>query len=212
MSILNVTDRERELEAQISKLNKDLAFVERWASHHGAKSCHSAESILGVIQHYPSIKAITNGYVDGVVPDTYDPYAEIAELKLKVAELESRCKWPLCQTPEFQDALANEVASEIFGDVQCMQDVADRYAHRLALELECVLADRPGYYDKAMQVLCEYRRAMNAIHERESPTFMGEPLLPEHPCSDHPDAPHGFNRNASHAAGRAVCECEGWTP
>jgi hypothetical protein len=31
-------------------------------------------------------------------------------------------------------------------------------------------------------------------------------------CNPHPDAPHGFIRNASHAAGRYVCECEGWTP
>ena len=31
-------------------------------------------------------------------------------------------------------------------------------------------------------------------------------------CSDHPDAPHGFNRNASHTAHRYVCDCEGWTP
>ena len=29
-------------------------------------------------------------------------------------------------------------------------------------------------------------------------------------CSNHPDAPHGFCRNASHSAGRYVCECEGW--
>lgn len=27
-------------------------------------------------------------------------------------------------------------------------------------------------------------------------------------CSDHPDAPHGFNRSASHAEGRYVCDCE----
>lgn len=32
------------------------------------------------------------------------------------------------------------------------------------------------------------------------------------PCSDHPEAPHGFNRNASHNAGRYVCYCEGWEP
>ena len=31
-------------------------------------------------------------------------------------------------------------------------------------------------------------------------------------CSDHHDAPHGFNRNASHCIGRYVCECEGWIP
>jgi hypothetical protein len=32
------------------------------------------------------------------------------------------------------------------------------------------------------------------------------------PCKEHPDAPHGFDRNASHSLGRYVCECEGWTP
>ena len=32
----------------------------------------------------------------------------------------------------------------------------------------------------------------------------------EHKCSSHPDAPHGFCRDASHSAGRYVCECEGW--
>jgi len=31
-------------------------------------------------------------------------------------------------------------------------------------------------------------------------------------CNQHPDAPHGFDRNASHNAGRYVCECEGWEP
>ena len=29
-------------------------------------------------------------------------------------------------------------------------------------------------------------------------------------CNPHPDAPHGFDRNASHSAGRYVCDCEGW--
>lgn len=31
-------------------------------------------------------------------------------------------------------------------------------------------------------------------------------------CSTHPDAPHGFNRNASLNADRYVCDCEGWEP
>ena len=51
----------------------------------------------------------------------------------------------------------------------------------------------------------ELRMAMNAIHEEHSPTFMGEPV-----CNPHLDAPHGFNRNASHDAHRYVCDCEGW--
>ena len=29
-------------------------------------------------------------------------------------------------------------------------------------------------------------------------------------CKTHPDAPHGFNRNASHSMGRYVCNCEFW--
>lgn len=36
--------------------------------------------------------------------------------------------------------------------------------------------------------------------------------MTEHKCSGHPDAPHGFDRNASHNADRYVCECEGWEP
>ena len=31
-------------------------------------------------------------------------------------------------------------------------------------------------------------------------------------CNEHPDAPHGFMRDASHSAGRYVCECESWEP
>lgn len=61
-----------------------------------------------------------------------------------------------------------------------MTEVADRFAHRMALELECVLSDGAysnKWYTSAMQVLSEYRSAMNEIHEQHSPTFMGEPKL-----------------------------------
>lgn len=34
----------------------------------------------------------------------------------------------------------------------------------------------------------------------------------EVPCSTHPDAPHGFDRNGSHSLGRYKCTCEGWKP
>ncbi len=64
--------------------------------------------------------------------------------------------------------------------VEPMTEVADRFAHRMALELECVLSDGAysnKWYKSAMQVLSEYRSAMNAIHEQQSPTFMGEPKL-----------------------------------
>jgi hypothetical protein len=32
----------------------------------------------------------------------------------------------------------------------------------------------------------------------------------EKECNPHPMAPHGFLRQASHSAGRYVCECEYW--
>jgi len=34
----------------------------------------------------------------------------------------------------------------------------------------------------------------------------------EVPCKTHPDAPHGFDRNASLSMDRYVCECEYWEP
>ena len=37
-------------------------------------------------------------------------------------------------------------------------------------------------------------------------------LYEEAPCKFHPDAPHGFDRNASHSEDRYVCECEYWEP
>lgn len=38
---------------------------------------------------------------------------------------------------------------------------------------------------------------------------MSEELHPR--CSRHPDAPHGFDRTASHALDRYVCDCEYWS-
>jgi len=31
-------------------------------------------------------------------------------------------------------------------------------------------------------------------------------------CNPHPQAPHGFVRNASHNSGDYVCECHSWDP
>ena len=39
-----------------------------------------------------------------------------------------------------------------------------------------------------------------------------KPVNKTPPCKTHLDAPHGFDRNASHSADRYVCECEGWEP
>jgi hypothetical protein len=69
-------------------------------------------------------------------------------------------------------------ASVVSEPVDQMDTVAIKYAHSLALELETVLSAYSGtHWDKAIQVLGNYRSAMNEIHEGESPTFMGEPLI-----------------------------------
>lgn len=49
------------------------------------------------------------------------------------------------------------------------------------------------------------------VHGPAAPTHP-ESVSAEPSCSTHPDAPHGFDRNASHNADRYVCECEGWAP
>lgn len=50
----------------------------------------------------------------------------------------------------------------------------------------------------------EFDQRWDAIFGKTKPT--------DTPCSKDPRAPHGFDRNGSHSAGRYVCECESWTP
>ena len=42
--------------------------------------------------------------------------------------------------------------------------------------------------------------------------YYRETFKAERKCNPHPDAPHGFDRDASHNLDRYVCECEGWEP
>jgi hypothetical protein len=74
----------------------------------------------------------------------------------------------------YKEALANYIDDML--DMSEMDEVAHRFAHPLALELECVLADRNVSWDRAMNLIGEYRSAMNEVHEQHSPTFMGEPI------------------------------------
>lgn len=65
------------------------------------------------------------------------------------------------------------------GAADAMDKVAQEFAHRLAMNLECLILQCPAsarFYDEALQTLGAYRSAMNAIHERETPTHMGEPV------------------------------------
>ena len=46
--------------------------------------------------------------------------------------------------------------------------------------------------------------------DRDRGRKMKKTLTEEISCVDHPDAPHGFDRNGSHNADHYVCECQGW--
>jgi len=57
-----------------------------------------------------------------------------------------------------------------------------------------------------------YKRRVMCRVCNETPTAPAQPVVGNTTCNPHPDAPHGFARNASHAENRYVCECEGWMP
>ena len=48
------------------------------------------------------------------------------------------------------------------------------------------------------------------LPKQTKPEVVADNATPD--CKTHPDAPHGFDRNASHNADRYVCECESWEP
>ncbi|MFC4927802.1 hypothetical protein [Delftia deserti] len=91
----------RRLQADNEAMRETLEFVERWAVHHASKPHMTAELALGSIQHHPEIRAITERYADGKRPETFDPYA-------RIAELEARKPLPLSDAEIIaaQDALA----------------------------------------------------------------------------------------------------------
>ena len=78
----------------------------------------------------------------------------------------------------YKEALDNYIDDML--DISEMDEVAHRFAHPLALALECVLSEgaySSKWYSSTMQTLGEYHSAMNEIHEQHSPTFMGEPKV-----------------------------------
>lgn len=89
MEVLEAANELRRLaavEQELAEAKDLLQFVERWANHHGAKPCITAESALSCIQHHPGIVAITKGYVDGVLPATPNPWQELEALKAAMGE------------------------------------------------------------------------------------------------------------------------------
>ena len=76
--------------------------------------------------------------------------------------------------------------------------------------------EHPAFdYNTAFSHGYEAHRVEQENDKQESIVSLWDALTDEHPaqepkCSNHPDAPHGFCRDASHSADRYVCECKGW--
>ena len=73
--------------------------------------------------------------------------------------------------------------------------------------------DRVEFYETVVDIFCGSMTDQCDKWEKEKTSgVFPDDLINEVPCKTHPDAPHGFLRQASHAAGRYVCECEHWEP
>ena len=66
----------------------------------------------------------------------------------------------------------------------------------------------------AQAVIDDFEFMRNAIDEKlwKSIEDLRQALVEPAPCSTHPMAPHGFNRNASHSSDEYVCDCAGFDP
>ena len=93
---------------------------------------------------------------------------------------------------------AAEMALKYFEDAHGLEDteVAIKEALRQALDLQTAI-------ERGTKAWADVPDATKWVEELRDNT-------PD--CKTHPDAPHGFDRNASHSEGRYVCECEGWEP
>jgi len=115
----------------------------------------------------------------------------------------------------------------------CLDMVANRL--RNSLDRERKLKEKVAELESGSMSLklaiCELRKynewrrdpCIPNTHLQPNPTVLGKAIdtvVDYHSsriegfnkCSTHPDAPHGFDRNGSHNAGRYVCDCEGWEP
>ncbi|EPD35937.1 hypothetical protein HMPREF9701_04970 [Delftia acidovorans CCUG 274B] len=118
----------RQQHAEIKAMRETLEFVERWAVHHASKPHMTAELALGSIQHHPEIRAITERYADGKRPDTFDPYARIAELEAQlVAEARATAEHKLRA-----DQLAQQHRMQAQMHAQATQQLAGMEANKNA--------------------------------------------------------------------------------
>ena len=104
--------------------------------------------------------------------------------------------------------LKNFTAETIIETYDVSQELADEAMGYIKWFLEDVdkeytdMVTKQEAYDKVKMEMFKASSALEGINYDNQ----------EVSCKDHPDAPHGFDRGASHAMDRYVCECESWEP
>ena len=96
-----------------------------------------------------------------------------------------------CKHPKCIETQRNYLVEEN----QKLQNEIERLK-QAALEERAKLVEELNYSSNKLWDLAQ------AIRERATEEFTS--------CNPHPNAPHGFNRTASHNEGRYVCDCEYW--
>ena len=94
---------------------------------------------------------------------------------------------------------AAEMALKYFEDAHGLEDteVAIKEALRQALDLQTAIERGT----KAWADVPDATKWVDDLRGNDTPEETPE-VTPEVPCKTHPDAPHGFDRNASHSADR----------
>ena len=177
-------------------------------------------------RHKPGIRAATDPTIAELMQ------AEIDELRAALkAQPVQPAQWRCFHCDEtFTDPTAarEHFGTSIYHQPACQIDIAEyrkmEETHRRHCEEDTDL-HREIYKTHGDGVMAAKRAeeagyARGLADAKKHPEELGlmvaapvQPVQPAEPgCSDHPDAPHGFNRNASHNAHRYVCDCEGWTP
>ncbi len=94
-------------------------------------------------------------------------------------------------------------------------DQLEALVRKISNEADALVKGFSDEADDRITPLLEALERISRLHPADCVSvkaMLAPPVQQEPKCSDHPDAPHGFDRDASHTAGRYVCDCEGWVP
>ena len=94
--------------------------------------------------------------------------------------------------------MSRELLERALEALEASMKMMDQWSYRRTME------GREGF--NTLRVIIDIREHLARTKEPEN--RFGK----ETPCKDHPDAPHGFDRNQTQTEGVYVCDCKYWEP